>query len=82
MSWVYFVSGGISFLFAYFLFTGNNDIVDEVDEGEEIEVNDHKIRRVEISCQTCRKIKWHKEIETYLFECMKCKRRLDLRKTS
>ncbi|MFS0822195.1 hypothetical protein [Bacillus sp. 1P02SD] len=81
MSWMYFVSGGISFMFAYFLFTGEreND-ADDSEENDDIEVNDHKTRRVELSCQTCRKLKWHREIETYLFECMKCKRRVDLRK--
>ncbi len=70
-------------MFAYFLFKSNKvENYDEIEENDDIEVNDHKVRRVELSCQTCRKLKWHKEIETYLFECMKCKRRIDLRKAS
>lgn len=36
-------------------------------------------KRVTMSCQTCRKLKTHIEIEPYLFECVKCKRKVDLR---
>jgi acetyl-CoA carboxylase beta subunit len=36
-------------------------------------------RHIELSCQTCRKLKRHKEVELNLFVCTKCKRHIDLR---
>lgn len=82
MDWVSFGSGSILTLFAIFLFNSNataneDDVIEEA-----IEVNDHKFRRKEMSCQTCRKLKWHQEIEPDLWQCKKCKRHVDLRKAS
>lgn len=36
-------------------------------------------RLVTLSCQTCRKLKRHREIKVDLFECTRCKRSIDLR---
>ncbi|WP_342515479.1 hypothetical protein [Sutcliffiella sp. FSL R7-0096] len=36
-------------------------------------------RLVTLSCQTCRKLKHHLEIQEDLFECTKCGRQIDVR---
>jgi acetyl-CoA carboxylase beta subunit len=54
---------------------------EELDE-EGITINDPSNKSVILSCQTCRKLKKHKEIEPYLFQCAKCKRHVDLRRAS
>ncbi len=84
MGWSSFVSGIVSTLFAYALFTGDNEdevleLETETDDEEELDVHDFKSRHVILSCQTCRKQKRHKEIEHNLFQCVKCKRHVDLR---
>jgi hypothetical protein len=33
-------------------------------------------------CQTCRKLKKHKEVKLNLYQCVKCKRNVDLRRAS
>lgn len=45
-------------------------------------VNGPAGRYVTLSCQTCRKLKRHKEIETDLYQCVTCKRQVDLRRVS
>jgi PHP family Zn ribbon phosphoesterase len=81
MSWVSFISGGLAVLFAFALFHN---------EKEEIEMEQERVvgdgfagttgRYVTLSCQTCRKLKRHQEIEANLYECSKCKRLVDLRR--
>jgi acetyl-CoA carboxylase beta subunit len=81
MSWGSFITGAITALFMYALFTSDKEYVEEIEEvdGEEIEINDFHTRHVTISCQTCRKLKRHKEVKPNLFQCVKCKRHTDLR---
>lgn len=83
MDLVSFVSGMISVTFAYALFTSDRD--EEVLEGTDFEEYDEdeelsSARTVMMSCQTCRKLKKHKEVEKDLFQCTKCKRHVDLRR--
>lgn len=75
MEWVSFVSGAVIVGFAYALFS--DEYIDE-----EIEEEGNTIytgRSVVMSCQTCRKLKRHREIEPSLYQCPKCKREVDLR---
>lgn len=83
MSWVSFICGGMTVLISYALFTSKKD-----EEVEMIPVagtirNDLVVSsstgRYVLSCQTCRKLKSHKEIEPNLYQCTKCKRYVDLR---
>jgi acetyl-CoA carboxylase beta subunit len=81
VDWVSTIAGGIGTLFTYLLFATNRDVEDaeEIDEENEVEINDLQTRHVTMSCQTCRKLKKHKEIKHNLFQCTKCKRQVDLR---
>lgn len=81
MSWVSFISGGMVVIFVYALFSPvwEEEIVNDLQENDEIEVHDFQTRYVTLSCQTCRKLKKHKEVKPNLFQCMKCKRHVDLR---
>jgi acetyl-CoA carboxylase beta subunit len=84
MNWVSFITGGMTVLIAYALFTSHDDekvdVNAEPDEGEtNLVVNDFSGRHVTLSCQTCRKLKKHKEVQPGLFQCTKCKRHVDLR---
>lgn len=82
MSWISFATGAFTVLFAYALF--KEDVVEEHDEEmdldqDEVEINDFSSRHVTLSCQTCRKLKRHKEVTPNLYQCVKCKRHIDLR---
>jgi acetyl-CoA carboxylase beta subunit len=84
VEWGSFITGGITALFMYALFTSDKE--DEVfgdyiieENGSELMVNDFAGRYVTLSCQTCRKQKRHKEIKPNLFQCVKCKRHVDIR---
>jgi acetyl-CoA carboxylase beta subunit len=84
MSWHSFIVGVVSTLFAYALFSSGNEEEEhdpELTENDEdgIEVHDFQSRHVTLSCQSCRKLKKHKEIKPNLFQCVKCKRHVDLR---
>lgn len=81
MSWVSFITGGLTVILAYaFYSVGTGYDEDEIDvEESSVVVNDFNGRFVTLSCQTCRKLKRHKEIEPNLFQCMKCKRHIDIR---
>lgn len=89
MEWISFISGSLMTAFAYALFTSDREEDEELEEMEldqgeqdDLVVNGHKTRNVVMSCQTCRKLKKHKEIEPNLFQCFKCKRHVDLRRVS
>lgn len=89
MDWVSFISGGLVTAFTFGLFASEkeDDEVDEMEQDHEEDedgliVNGHVGRNVTLSCQTCRKLKKHKEIEPNLYQCMKCKRHVDLRRKS
>jgi acetyl-CoA carboxylase beta subunit len=80
MNWISFITGGITALFMYALFTSDNGNVEEIEDvEEEFEINDFNTRHVTMSCQTCRKLKRHKEVRPNLFQCVKCKRHVDIR---
>jgi hypothetical protein len=81
-----FIVGGMTVLLGYvFLSVG---LEGGAEEGEIIEpesslmVNGISNRHVMMSCQTCRKLKKHKEVEKDLYQCTKCKRHTDLRRAS
>lgn len=46
---------------------------------DEIKIHDYPGRKLILSCQTCRKLKNHMEVEPGLFQCVKCKRKVDIR---
>ncbi|PKG22740.1 hypothetical protein [Niallia nealsonii] len=82
MEWHSFFIGLLSASFAYALFSQNEDeepIIEKDQNDDDIEINDFTARHVTLSCQTCRKLKRHKEIEPNLFQCVKCKRHVDIR---
>ncbi|TDK58140.1 hypothetical protein E2K98_24805 [Bacillus salipaludis] len=85
MSWVSFITGGMTVIFVYALFTGSRDnevmqlAVEENSPELNMVVNGPSGRLVTLSCQTCRKLKRHKEIQPNLFQCTKCKRHVDIR---
>lgn len=77
LDYVDFVSGALCAAFAYAMFTSDVDSEDDILEDEE---NDgFEGRHVTLSCQTCRKLKKHREVEPNLYQCTKCKRHIDLR---
>ncbi|AST92988.1 hypothetical protein BC6307_17835 [Sutcliffiella cohnii] len=80
MHWVSFITGVVVTLFGYSLFTADKN-EDEEDEllDEDVLVHDFQSRYVTLSCQSCRKLKRHREIEPNLFECTKCRRQTDVR---
>lgn len=77
------VIGGFTVLLVYALFY--EDIPETMPKTTpktapgSIPINDHHDRKVVLSCQTCRKLKNHVEIEPNLFQCVKCKRQVDIR---
>jgi acetyl-CoA carboxylase beta subunit len=82
MSWISFITGGMTVILAYALFTSDREDEEELLEESTIVVNDFTGRHVTLSCQTCRKLKRHKEVESNLYQCVKCKRHTDLRRVS
>jgi uncharacterized paraquat-inducible protein A len=85
VDWTGFITGVISAAFAFALFSSNHDDKDDleaevVEEG--IKINGTAGRHVTMSCQTCRKLKKHKEVEPDLYQCTRCKRHVDLRRVS
>lgn len=83
MDLVSFTTGLLSAVFAYSLFSQKeNDEIEEVEEEveDDLVINDESTgRHVTMSCQTCRKLKKHKEVSPNLYQCCKCKRHVDLR---
>ncbi|CEG26030.1 hypothetical protein [Bacillus sp. B-jedd] len=79
MSWVSFLSGALVTAFAYGLFIGSEQVSDPEEDEDELEVSDYSGRNVTLSCQTCRKLKRHREVQPNLYQCSKCKRQVDLR---
>ncbi|ECD6517445.1 hypothetical protein E2329_23585, partial [Salmonella enterica subsp. enterica] len=77
MDWTGFFVGSITTMMIYAFYTmGKESEEDELEveaaEGE-VEVHGFQARHVTMSCQTCRKLKHHKEIEPNLYQCVKCK---------
>jgi hypothetical protein len=81
MNFVSYVTGAMTVLLAYAMFTSHEEEETELVEGESessFAGNDFTGRYVTISCQTCRKLKKHKEIQPNVFQCVKCKRHVDI----
>jgi acetyl-CoA carboxylase beta subunit len=80
---VSFIAGIICTTMLFALIKDNAGEWEEIGEvpvdPDEVETNDHSIRHVTLSCQTCRKLKRHKEIQPNLYQCVKCKRHVDIR---
>jgi acetyl-CoA carboxylase beta subunit len=79
-----FIAGIICSTMLFALIKDNAEEWEEMEEGrqhsiDDLEINDQSVRHVTLSCQTCRKLKRHKEIEHNLFQCVKCKRHVDIR---
>jgi acetyl-CoA carboxylase beta subunit len=78
--------GGMTVLITYALFTSNQDDLEmeipETEHESKLVVNGVSGRHVMMSCQTCRKLKKHKEVDKDLYQCTKCKRHTDLRRAS
>jgi acetyl-CoA carboxylase beta subunit len=78
-----FIAGIFATTMLFALIKDNEEEWEEVEEGprdqDELEINDFSGRHVTLSCQTCRKLKRHREVEPNLFQCVKCKRHVDLR---
>lgn len=78
-----FIAGILATTMLFALVKDNEGEWEEVEEGlqdqAELDLNVFSGRQVTLSCQTCRKLKRHKEVETNLFQCVKCKRHVDLR---
>jgi acetyl-CoA carboxylase beta subunit len=84
MSWISYITGGMTVILAYaFYAVGMDDEEEELGAVENnVVVNDFSGRYVTLSCQTCRKLKRHKEVEPNLFQCTRCKRHVDIRVSS
>lgn len=79
MDWISFSTGILSAAMAFALFSGSEKEDVEIDEEMDSAECDYSVRHVTLSCQTCRKLKRHKEVSHNLFQCVKCKRHVDLR---
>lgn len=88
MEWHSFVIGLVSAALAFAMFSesGEETEADEevVSDSEhtgltDVDIHDFSSRHVTLSCQTCRKLKRHKEVQPNLFQCVKCKRHVDIR---
>jgi hypothetical protein len=78
MSWVSFITGGMTVILAYAIFSAGADD-EEFDVAEsDLVINEGSGRHVTLSCQTCRKLKRHREVKPDIFQCTKCKRHVDI----
>ncbi|MEC1714783.1 hypothetical protein [Schinkia azotoformans] len=87
-----FIIGALSAAMAYAFFKDNAELDADLEVDDEEMENDYEFehngesessgRLVPMFCQTCRKLKKHREIERDLYQCTKCKRHVDLRKKS
>lgn len=76
MDYISLMTGVVLTLFGFALFQSDDYIDEEIeDSGNVIYTGKKKV----LSCQTCRKLKTHVEIEPNLYQCPKCKREIDLR---
>jgi uncharacterized paraquat-inducible protein A len=73
MTLINFCLGVMSVLIAYAMFSDNQ--LEEAEEAE-VRINGVSSKLIELSCQTCRKLKNHREVEPGVFECVKCHRRI------
>lgn len=66
-------------IYGYCLFTSQPEVQEVVEDVKMTGTIEPEGRHVELSCQTCRKLKRHREVEPNLFVCTKCRRHIDLR---
>jgi acetyl-CoA carboxylase beta subunit len=79
MSWVSFITGGLTVIMAYAFFSVGAEDDEDIDGAEsDLVINEGSGRHVTLSCQTCRKLKRHREIRPNVFQCCKCKRHVDI----
>jgi acetyl-CoA carboxylase beta subunit len=79
MSWVSFITGGMTVIMAYAVFSAGADDEEEmVGADPDLVINEGSSRHVTLSCQTCRKLKRHREVKPDIFQCTKCKRHVDI----
>jgi hypothetical protein len=82
MNWTDFILGGMTVLLVGVFVSIGMEEREEPEEQPEtsnnVIVSDFSRKLHQLSCQTCRKIKNHREIEPRVFECTKCKRRTNL----
>ncbi|WP_339147618.1 hypothetical protein [Sutcliffiella sp. BMC8] len=76
MELVSLVTGVLVTSFAVCIFKNKEDVLEECDMDNEVFSSG---RLLTLSCQTCRKLKRHREIQEDLFECTKCGRQIDVR---
>ncbi|MEH7391290.1 hypothetical protein [Bacillus sp. JJ1474] len=82
MDWVAVGVGMIGTMLIFALKHNDDEIEDDYEEDESGITINGKGRYVVMSCQTCRKLKRHQEIEHDLYSCVRCKRQTDLRRKS
>jgi uncharacterized paraquat-inducible protein A len=78
MSMVSFICGGITVMLSYAFYCMGMESEEIEETDEELMVNEYSRRLHQMSCQTCRKIKNHREVEQRVFECTRCHRRTNL----
>lgn len=71
-----YILGIMTVVIAYAFYDASQEI--ELEEESNVVVNDFSRKLYQMSCQTCRKIKNHREVEAKVYECTRCKRRTDL----
>jgi hypothetical protein len=75
---VAYITGGLTALFMYALFSSKQEefeVIEDSTELEDVPVGNFSNRIYELSCQTCRKLTNHKEVEFKVYSCCRCKRR-------
>jgi hypothetical protein len=70
---VNFVLGGMTVIFAYVFYSMGMEDEEEILEPELV-VNGLSNKLIVMSCQGCRKLKNHREVEPGVFACVKCHR--------
>jgi acetyl-CoA carboxylase beta subunit len=80
LDWISIGTGAMAAALIFALMHNKNDeeFEEELEE-DSLTINDTSGRHATMACQTCRKLKKHKEIEPNLWQCVKCKRHTDLR---
>lgn len=76
MELVSLITGVLATSFAVCLFSNQKDAQERLVDDDQMGI---PRRLVTLSCQSCRKLKHHREIQENLFVCTKCRRHIDLR---
>jgi acetyl-CoA carboxylase beta subunit len=73
-----YILGILTVVIAYAFYDAGREEEVDTEEESNLVVNDFSRKLYQMSCQTCRKIKNHREVEAKVYECTRCKRRTDL----